>query len=93
MLVKTPSSEEVTRVGISTSRAVGNAVQRNRAKRLLRESIRPLVSQLSPGWDLVLIARNRLVTSAFQDIQIAVDGLLRRADLFMSAAEQSEHVR
>ena len=83
----------MARVGISTSRAVGNAVQRNWAKRLLRESIRPLVSQLSPGWDLVLIARNRLVTTAFRDVQAAVEGLLRRADLFISAGEQSEHGR
>ena len=93
VLVKTPSSESLTRVGISTSRAVGNAVQRNRAKRLLRESVRPLISRLSPGWDLVLIARNRLVTSAFQDVQVAVEGLFRRADLFLPAGEQSEHVR
>lgn len=48
---------------------------------------------LSPGCDLVLIARNRLVTSAFQDVQKAVDGLLRRADLLVPLGEQGDHVR
>jgi hypothetical protein len=38
---------------------------------------------LAPGWDLVLIARSRLVTSEFQDVQVAVDGLLRRAGLLV----------
>lgn len=93
VLVKLPSAENRPRVGISTSRSVGNAIQRNRAKRLLRESMRPLIPMLSPGCDLVLIARNRLVTSAFQDVQKAVEGLLRRADLLIPLGEQSDHVR
>jgi ribonuclease P protein component len=86
VLVKLVSAENRPRVGISTSRSVGNAVQRNRAKRLLRESIRPLIPMLAPGWDLVLIGRSRLVTSEFHDVQDAVDGLLRRAGLLVPLA-------
>ena len=93
VLVKLRSDEEHPRVGLSTSRSVGNAVQRNRAKRLMRESVRLSIPLLSPGWDLVLIARNRMVKATFEDVKKAVDELFRRAGLLAPVVDQGEHVR
>ncbi|MCS6773677.1 MAG: ribonuclease P protein component [Anaerolineae bacterium] len=44
------------RVGFVTARTLGRAVKRNRARRLLRESMRALAPAIAPGWDIVLIA-------------------------------------
>lgn len=81
VLVASRSEADVTRVGVSASRSMGGAVQRNRAKRLLREAMRPLLPSAPAGWDVILIARAPLLQAQFQDVKAAVQVLLRRAGL------------
>jgi ribonuclease P protein component len=50
-------STETPRLGLSVSRKVGGAVERNRVKRLLREAFARHEPGLSPGQDLVVVAR------------------------------------
>lgn len=58
------------RVGIVASRKVGNAVRRNRAKRVLRAALQPLRPYLPPESWLVLVARSSLAQPDVRTQQI-----------------------
>jgi ribonuclease P protein component len=49
-----------TRLGITASRKVGNAVHRNRAKRLVREAFRATRDLWWPGLDVVVLVKSDL---------------------------------
>jgi ribonuclease P protein component len=57
LLVAAPNGQTFDRLGLAVSRRVGGAVERNRARRLLREGFRRLERAGSPGVDLVVVAR------------------------------------
>ena len=72
-----------TRLGVTVSRKVGNAVIRNKVKRRLRESFRQQKARLPAGFDLVLIARSGahlLPQQALaQEVMEAADRAARKA--------------
>jgi ribonuclease P protein component len=70
-----------TRIGLSTPRTLGGAVQRNRVRRRLREILRRRLVEIGPGWDLLLIARPPAGQATFAELGIAVDALVRRAGI------------
>ena len=72
---------EVVRVGVAAGRTVGNAVRRNRAKRLVRAAMQNLYPKIIPGFDLVLIARQSLPSATLTQTQEALFKLLSRAGL------------
>ena len=81
ILVYGPNQVDATRFAFLASKRVGNAVQRNRGRRLLRESIRADLPDIKPGWDCLVIVRGRTVRSNFVEVHGAVHQLLSRAGL------------
>ncbi|GJM41454.1 MAG: ribonuclease P protein component [Ardenticatenaceae bacterium] len=80
LLVKSEESK-VSRFAFVASKRVGNAVVRNRTRRLLREAVRQNLSNIQSGWDCVWIARPRLPLANFAEVETAVLQLLTRAKL------------
>ncbi len=69
------------RIGVSAGRTVGKAVQRNRAKRLIRAALQPNLAMISTGYDLVFIARQRMRTANLEEARDSIITLLSRAKL------------
>jgi len=57
VVVLYPARGEKSRLGITVTRRFGNAVARNRMKRLLREFFRAWRSEITPAYDIVIIPR------------------------------------
>jgi len=62
------SSPERPRLGLSVSRKVGGAVERNRAKRLIREAFRAVSSLFANDIDVVVIVRRPLGDAKLTDV-------------------------
>mgnify|MGYP001555717364 CR=1 FL=1 len=73
--------ESTHRLGLVTSGKIGNAVVRNRARRLLREAFRRHQHDLTQPVDLVLVARNSIVGKGFADVEKDFLTILRKAGL------------
>jgi ribonuclease P protein component len=88
-----PSAER-PRLGLSVSRKVGGAVQRNKVKRLLREAFSRNEPKLSPGHDLVVVARPDALELAEREgldgFDAALSELLARAGMSGPVATDDE---
>lgn len=83
---ETTSDHSTWRLGLVVSRRVGNAVQRNRIKRLVRECFRSWPTPLSGPIDLIVIAKIGADVLQLQDVQVewrrAWTAVIRRASQF-----------
>ncbi|MCK5314589.1 MAG: ribonuclease P protein component [Anaerolineales bacterium] len=81
VLILLPNELEQPRIAVAASRHVGKAVKRNRAKRLIRAALHPLITSITPGWDILLIARRPMTEATIQETEQALLNLLIRAQL------------
>ncbi len=71
--------ENNVRVGISVSKKLGNAVQRNKIKRQIREMAYSIIDFDNDNKDIVIIARTSYLKNTYQDNLSDLEKLIKKA--------------
>lgn len=69
------------RTAYLASKKVGNAVARNRARRLMKEGVRSMEPIDKTGYDIIFIARNTADKQKCADVKKSIEAAIRRTDL------------
>lgn len=77
------NSLNVVRLGITTSKKLGNSVKRNRVKRLIRESFRLSKHRICPNYDLIVVGRTAALDMKCQQAKSSFLQLLRQAKILI----------
>ena len=72
-----PNERGVGRLGIAATKKIGGAVQRNRAKRLIREVFRR--NKLAPGFDVVVVPKRDLLDASLTALETEFRHTLERS--------------
>lgn len=76
-----PNNTDDLKIGFSISKKVGNAVVRNRVRRLIKEAFRNEFPLLK-GYDIVFVARVRSSQADYHEITKSLKFIFRRIDIF-----------
>ena len=79
LLIDEPAQASTARAGFVVSKAVGNAVVRNKVRRRLRHLVRPLLAELPPSASLVVRALPSAAAASFADLGADLESALAAA--------------
>ena len=88
VLYARPNRTGGNRVGLTVSKKLGCAVVRNRVRRRLREVYRLNEDRFLPGWDIVVVARSRCISTDFEKLTQAYLSLAEKAGILRQEVAQ-----
>ena len=80
----------VNRLGITTGVKLGNAVKRNRARRRIRELYRAHEADLSAGYDIVVVARARVIYGRYSELERSFDQQMKKLGLALPKGDRPQ---
>ena len=83
VLYKKNSKYPTVRLGITSTKKIGKACVRNRARRLIFESFRLFFDALSSNADIVIVAKPTIIGATFWDVKRETEKLLKKAGMLV----------
>ena len=77
-----PNRKKYSRLGITVSKKIGNAVKRNRAKRVITAAFRECLPYIQKGTDMVIVARVRILSVKSTQVAAILRKQLKTAGLW-----------
>ena len=81
-VLKRNDEDTIRRIGLVTSRKVGNATQRNLAKRRLREIFRTNKHKLTPGLDIIFILKPEIKLTGYSTLKKTVLDCFKKVNCY-----------
>lgn len=80
--------QSVNQLGLTTTKKIGKAVQRNRARRVIREAYRLLEPMMNRGYDIVLVARSKTPFVLMDEVKTDLTRAFTKAGLIAGEQER-----
>ena len=78
------------RLGITTGVKLGNAVKRNRARRRIRALYRTHEQKLLTGYDIVIVARTRVIYGRYAELERSFNQLVKKLGLALPKGDKPQ---